>query len=113
MAGSGSDSRATSLEPTSAPKIASFKVSRKTAQPLKDENNYPAWTTDIQRIFRLLKLKDALNKDTAIVYSADDWQELSDKTITIILKNCDENVQDLIITCEFAYEAWTILKQQI
>ena len=82
-------SRSTSLDPIISAKTESFKVSRKTARPLKDENNYPAWTTDIKRIIRLLKLKDALDKDKQIVYSTEQWEELSDKAMTIILENCD------------------------
>lgn len=104
-------SRSTSLDPIISAKTESFKVSRKTARPLKDENNYPAWTTDIKRIIRLLKLKDALDKDKQIVYSTEQWEELSDKAMTIILENCDESIQDLVIAYEFAHEAWSILKE--
>ena len=74
------ESRSTTLEPEPSAKVESFKVSRKTARPLKDENNYPAWTVDVQRILRLLKLKNALDETKKIIYSnEDEWQDLSDK----------------------------------
>ena len=88
---------------TEAPEATeAFRITRKTSKPLKDENSYPAWTTEIQRILRVLKLRKALDKANELTYSEDEWQELCDRALITIIDNCEDDVQMLIVACETA-----------
>ena len=107
----GSGKGPATTTPTTTESTEAFRINRKTSKPLKDENNYAAWTIEIQRILRVLKLRKALDKANELLVPSTEWEELCDRALITIIDTCENDVQTLIVACETAWEAWNILKE--
>ena len=107
---SGATSSATS---TNKDTDLSFKIPLKTSVPLRNENNYPQWVTEISRMFRLLRLTPYVTGDQKDKPSLEeeDWQDATDKALILIIDNCEAEPQALVAGCNTAAEAWNALKE--
>lgn len=92
----------------------SFKFSPKILKKLRDENNYPQWSVEMARLFRVTKLTPHVTgayapKPTTQTDLAE-WQDKTDKALMFMIEYYEEEPASHIATCEDAGTAWATLK---